>query len=181
MNNPVKFKYQLTDPGSAASVLDINGHTVEFTVSNAGDPLSDLLRGMVAIIFEPSHIWNEENIQLIDWYGEEKSYKWILSTEDGEAVTIKIIEYTDLFDSSTGVTVLNEVTAAADLYYGIILGLDEFIKSTGLLNYEQHWQKDEFPLTYFLILKKYLIEKGLWDGQPDKSGILNNEMDILFL
>jgi len=181
MNNPVKFTYQLTDPGSATSMLNVNGHTVDFAVSNVGDPLSDLLRGLVSLIFEPAHIWNEENIQMIDWYGDEKSYKWVFTTDDGETVTVKIIEYTDLFDSSTGVTKLNETCSSSELYSGIVSGLDEFIKATGLLNYEQQWQKDEFPLTYFLILKKYLIEKGLWNGHKGRTGILNDEMDILFL
>jgi hypothetical protein len=181
MNNPVKFKYQLTDPGSAVCILEINDHPVEFRISNAGNPLSDLLRGMVSLIFEPSHIWEEENIQLIDWYGIETSYKWIFSTDDGENVNIKIIEYSDLFDSSTGVTKLNEVCLSYDFYLGIISELDKFIKKTGLLNYEQQWQKDEFPLTYFLILKKYLVEKGLWNSETNGQDILNNEMDILFL
>ncbi len=181
MNNPVTFKYNLSNPGSARCMLDINGNAVDFSISNTSSPITDLLRGMVSMIFEPSHIWGEENVQVIEWYGEEKSYKWIFSTGNGEVTHIKIVEYSDIFDSSTGVTRLNEVCSSIDFYAGIVAELDRFIKETGLLNYEQHWQNDEFPLTYFLILKKFLVEKGLWTGTSNKPGILGNEMDILFL
>jgi len=181
MKDPVKFTYTLTAPGTASGSVELNGQKAEFVVSNAGNPLADLLRGMVSLIFEPSHIWDEENIQLIDWYGNEKSYKWAFSTDDGETIRIKIIEYTDLFDSSTAITKLNGACPMLSFYYGIITELDRFIKDTGLLNYEQQWQKEEFPLTYFLILKKHLVERGLWDKEYKSSGILNNEMDILFL
>jgi len=181
MEDPVKFTYKLKAPGTAEGSLRVNGQTAAFTITNAGNPLSDLLRGMVSLIFEPSHIWEEENIQFIDWYGDETSYKWVFSTVDGETIRLKVTRYADLFESSDGAALLNETCSVFDFYSGVITGLDSFIKSTGLLNYEQQWQKDEFPLTYFLILKKYLVEKGLWNKQSGEAGNLNSEMDILFL
>jgi len=181
MKTPVKFKYTLSKPGIASGNIEVNGQPVEFEVTNTGNPLADLLRGMVSLIFEPSHIWDEENIQWIDWYGINKSFKWIFSTDDGESINIKVIEYTDLFDNSTGVTKISEKCNLADFYLSITQELDIFIKKTGLLNYEQKWQNEEFPLTYFLILKKHLLEKGLWKSPIHKPEILNDEVNILLL
>jgi len=181
MKTPVNFKYSLTKLGIASGKIEVNGQPVEFEVTNTGNPLTDLLRGMVSLIFEPSHIWNEENIQWIDWYGESKSFKWVFSTDDGESISIKIIEYSDLFDNTTGITKISEKCSTTDFYLAITRELDEFIKNIGLLNYEQKWQNEEFPLTYFLILKKHLLEKGLWKSPSQKPAILNDEINILLL
>ncbi len=181
MKTPVTFKYSLTKSGIASGKIEVNGRLVEFEINNTGDPLTDLLRGMVSLIFEPSHIWNEENIQWIDWFGIEKSLKWVFSTDDGETINIKVIEYTDLFDNSTGNTKISEKCPLTDFYLTITKELDIFIKEIGLLNYEQKWQNEEFPLTYFLTLKKHLLEKGLWKSPSYKQGILNDEINILLL
>jgi hypothetical protein len=181
MKTPVIFKYSLPKPGIASGNIEVNGQSVEFEVANTGNPLADLLRGMVSLIFEPSHIWDEENIQWIDWYGISKSFKWIFSTDDGESINIKVIEHTDLFDNSTAVTKISEKCNLADFYLAITQELDIFIRKTGLLNYEQKWQNEEFPLTYFLILKKHLLEKGIWKSPTHKPEILNDEVNILLL
>ncbi|MCA1745030.1 MAG: hypothetical protein LC643_04880, partial [Bacteroidales bacterium] len=60
-------------------------------------------------------------------------------------------------------------------YLTIIKELDEMIKRLGLLNYAQMWQNDEFPLTYFLLLKKYLIEWKRWSPSLEESDVLESE------
>ena len=181
MKTPVTFKYSLTKPGIASGMIEVNSHPVEFEVTNTGDPLTDLLRGMVSLIFEPSHIWNEENIQWIDWYGVSKSFKWVFTTDNGESINIKIIEYSDLFDNTTGITKISEKCNLTEFYLTIIQEIDRFIRKTGLLNYEQKWQNEEFPLTYFLIIKKHLLEKGIRSSPSNDPGVLNNELNILLL
>jgi hypothetical protein len=57
----------------------------------------------------------------------------------------------------------------------MVTALDTFIKKIGLLNYAQVWQKDEFPLTYFLILKKYLILWKIWKASKEESDVLESE------
>jgi hypothetical protein len=181
MTNPVIFKYKLSDSGTAEGMIGIGDQNVNFMFTNNGNPLADLLRGMVSLIFEPSHIWDEENIHHIDWYGETVSYKWIFSTLDGEVLNIKVIEVADLFEEGGEKVRMNNQCNFTDFYTAVIKELDIFIKDTGLLNYEQKWQKDEFPLTYFLILKKYLLEKGLWDGKKIGKNTLEREIDILMI
>ena len=166
MKTPVIFKYGLTKPGIASGMIEVNGHPVEFEVDNLSDPLTDLLREMVSLIFEPSHIWNEENIQWIDWFGINTNLKWAFSTNDGDSINIKVIEYADLLDNSTDNTKIKGKCGFTGLYLAITKVLDKFIKNTGLLNYEQKWQNEEFPRTYFLILKNILLRKGFGNRHP---------------
>jgi len=141
--------------------------------------LLDLLKGLASMIFEPSHLWDEENMCWIDWYCDQSGIKWVLSTEDGHSLKVKIIRYADIFDESTAKVAIDSQVNFVEFYSLIIRELDGFIKKTGLLNYEQKWQKDEFPLTYFLLLKKYLIERGQWIPTNEKLGTLSDEIDFL--
>lgn len=173
------FSFQLEKAGKATGSFEYLNEKVVFELTNASDPLNDLLKGMASLIFEPSHLWGEENSCHIDWYSDQIGYKWILSTDDGTSIDLKIIESTDLFDDSSGLVKMECTCNFLDFYLCIIKELDFFIKQTGLLNYEQKWQKDEFPITYLLLMKKYLINKGHWIPNPRNNGTLSDELILL--
>ncbi|TLX77615.1 hypothetical protein E9993_02935 [Labilibacter sediminis] len=179
MNKQVQFVYQIKKAGVAHGKLVIHDSTVPFEVTNVSNPLYDLLKGLVGLIYEPSHLWDEENICWIDWYCDQKALKWILRTPDGKNINIKILQLEDIFDESTAKVVLESTCKFTEFYQAIIFELDHFIKEIGLLNYEQLWQKDEFPLTYFLILKKHLIEHGRWDASDTEGTNLFDEINLL--
>jgi len=179
MNNQFHFSYKLTGVGQVEGSIATNSQKVDFQLSNNSNPLHDLLKGMINLIFEPSHIWGEDNISWVDWYEEMGGLKWVLSTEDGQTIHIKIIRFEDFFDESSGKVVIDQSLGMLDFYYSIIQRLDVLIKKEGLLNYEQKWQKDEFPFTYFLLLKKHLIEKGHWIPTKERLGTLSDEIDFL--
>lgn len=173
------FNYELTSVGIATGCVQSNNYKVDFALTNSANPINDLLKGLINIIFEPSHIWDEDNTSWIDWYEEDGGLKWVLSTEDGHSIRVKIIAYSDFFDEASGQVKLDVTLNLLDFYYAIVHRLDVFIKKVGLLNYEQRWQNDEFPLTYFLLLKKHLIEKGHWVPTDAPLGTLSNEIDFL--
>jgi len=179
MNKPINFIYHIREKGTASGKLKIHNKTVPFEVTNVSNPLYDLLKGLVNMIYEPSHLWDAENICLIDWYCANHGIKWILNTPDGKNIHIKILVVDDIFDEASAKTVLDTKCNAITLYEAIIQELDSFIKEVGLLNYEQLWQKDEFPLTYFLILKKHLIELGHWKTNKIEDSNLLDELDLL--
>jgi len=179
MNQEFNFKYDFISVGVVAGTISSNNQCVDFELSNNTNPLNDLLKGMINIIFEPSHIWGEDNVSWVDWYEETGGLKWVLSTEDGHTIHVKIIRYDDFFDESSGKLVLDAALSLLDFYYAIVHRLDIFIKKVGLLNYEQKWQKDEFPFTYFLLLKKHLVEKGHWVPTNERLGTLSDEIDFL--
>ncbi|TRX72291.1 hypothetical protein [Carboxylicivirga sp. M1479] len=179
LKRPFNFSYDLSAVGQVKGTISTQDQIVEFHLHNNTNPLIDLLKGMINLVFEPSHIWGEDNISWVDWYEEEGGIKWVLSTEDGLLVRIKIIRYEDFFDESTGKLVLDTALNLLDFYYVVVHRLDILIKKEGLLNYEQKWQKDEFPFTYFLLLKKHLIEKGHWISTKERLGPLSDEIDFL--
>jgi len=174
-----RFKYDFSAVGEVTGSISYNERCVHYTLNNSSNPLLLLLKGMINIIFEPSHIWDEDNVSWIDWYEEAGGLKWVLSTDDGQSINVKIIAYDDFFDESSGHVALDIRLGLLDFYYAVIHRLDIFIKKVGLLNYEQKWQTDEFPLTYFLLLKRHLIEKGHWVPTKERLGTLNDEIDFL--
>ncbi|MGV8827764.1 MAG: hypothetical protein ACWA6U_05525 [Breznakibacter sp.] len=173
------FSFQLEKSGKAMVQFCSDEQSAKFQLTNVSNPLNDLLKGMASLIFEPSHLWGEENYCYIDWYCEETSYKWALSTEDGVMLDVKIMYASDLFDESSSVTMVDCRCNFLDFYLAIVRELDFFIKQTGLLNYEQKWQKDEFPITYLLLMKKYLIDKGHWIPNSRNNGTLSDELILL--
>ncbi len=179
MNKEIIFVYNLSDPGIAKGELCVHDKILQFKVSNISNPLYDLLKGMVSLINEPAHLWDEQNICWIDWYNKEGGYKWILETDDGINLRIQLDSLPDIFDESTTKNIINTHCNILNFYLAIVEALDKMIKNIGLLNYEQQWQKDGFPLTYFLILKKYLVEHGLWEADKTENSNLNDEIDIL--
>lgn len=179
MKQPFHFTYNLVGVGQVEGTVQTANQIVEFNLTNNSNPLNDLLKGMIKLIFEPSHIWGEDNISWVDWYEESGGLKWVLSTEDGHVVHVKIIRFEDFFDESSGKVVLDTALGLLDFFYAIVHRLDILLKKVGLLNYEQKWQKDEFPFTYFLLLKKFLIEKGHWIPTKERLGTLSDEIDYL--
>ncbi|MBK3517488.1 hypothetical protein [Carboxylicivirga marina] len=179
MKFPFHFTYNLVAVGLAEGAITANDQKVNFRLTNNSNPLHDLLKGMINLVFEPSHIWGEDNVSWVDWYEENGALKWVLSTEDGHTVHVKVIRFEDFFDETSGKLVLETAIGLLDFYYAIIHQLDIMLKKDGLLNYEQKWQKDEFPFTYFLLLKKHLIEKGHWIPTKERLGTLSDEIDFL--
>ncbi|MCW3804368.1 hypothetical protein [Plebeiibacterium marinum] len=181
MQKEVQFKYEIPSPGMARGELTVHNTKVPFEVANVSNPLFDLLKGMTSLVLEPSHLWDEENICWVDWYSDLNGYKWTLSTNDGKNLQIKLVFLEDIFNEDEAQTIINTHCNFHSFYQEIIQELDRFIKNIGLLNYQQLWQKDEFPLTYFLILKKHLLEQDKWEPIiPDNTTFLD-ELNLLQL
>ncbi len=179
MQKEVQFKYNIISQGLAQGELTIRNHSVPFEITNISNPLFDLLKGMVSLINEPSHLWDEQNICWIDWYNDSSGYKWVLSTLDGKSLHIRLDYLEDIFNEADANTVINSVCNFHHFYQEVVQEFDRLIKNMGLLNYEQLWQKDAFPLTYFLILKKHLIELGKWETNLPETTNFSEELDIL--
>ncbi|MCQ2228495.1 MAG: hypothetical protein MJZ13_01970 [Bacteroidales bacterium] len=174
------FIYELREPGSATATFKANGEEVEFELTNVSNPLGDLLEGLVTMITTPSHMWGEENVCRVIWYGDSSTYNWTITHVDDIMCHVKVTESVDFFGDDTESELLELECSFHDFIYCIISELDKFIKVIGLLNYAQKWQKDEFPITQFLFLKKTLIDNNKWhDQDPNHDNILSNEVLML--
>jgi hypothetical protein len=97
------------------------------------------------------------------------------STKNGKTIDLILTKNASPFGEEKPAKVIKGKVPLQEFYHTIIVELDTFIKKTGLLNYAQVWQKDEFPLTYFLVLKKYLIGWKIWIPSKEESDVLESE------
>ncbi|MFT3740399.1 MAG: hypothetical protein QM786_16755 [Breznakibacter sp.] len=181
MKNQVRFEYRLKGSGSAEGSFALADKSFAFELGNVSNPLADLLNGLVGMILEPSHIWGDDNAAWVEWYGRSSAWRWLLSTSDGQHLHVTINQSTDMFEDTASRNVLEGECLFDGFMVAVVAELDALIKHTGLLNYAQQWQKDEFPLTNFLFLKKQLVDKGIWPqtSLPDEN--LRLETNLLLL
>ncbi len=178
-NTKPLFKFELSEPGAAKASFSYGGEMVEFQLTNVCNPLGDLLGGLVSMLTNPTYLWGETTQSPIVWYNDEESVEWNLEMHSDQTISVKITETNGFFDDDKTLLVDAHIDTC-DFIFSIVHELDKMIKQIGLLNYHQQWCSNEFPLTYFLFLKKYLIEKGRWPQPKHKrTEILSDEFQLL--
>ncbi len=176
MKQAFLFNFDLSGSGEATFFIEFGGKSLAFNASNVCNPVADLLKSMLSIIQEPSHLWGEENSAVIEWYYGDYAFTFELSSPDGKKIKFRLSKKASIFENSeVSEDSLEGSMDLQEFIYVIIFEFDSFIKRTGLLNYMQLWQKDEFPLTYFLSLKKYLIQWKKWSISQEEADILESE------
>ncbi|MCF0189935.1 MAG: hypothetical protein HUJ96_01605 [Marinilabiliaceae bacterium] len=179
-SSPV-FTYNLPEPGVATASLVVGDMFADFHLTNVCNPLNDLLSGFAQMILQPRHLWNETNNVRVVWYGDSEQYYWDMELKLDNQFQLKISEVCDFFGDDA-IELLSTECSLFEILLPVIKNLDVFIKQVGLLNYYQKWQKDEFPLTLFLFLKRYLIDNGIWATTTEqKQDIIKDEMKLLLL
>jgi hypothetical protein len=175
MANEFRFKYDLSETGKVKGFFELNQKTLPFEVTNASNPLSDLLKAMASLVQEPAHLWGEVNATAVEWYGDECIFVIEFSSNDGKTLLLSITRNSAPFGEPVPTITISGSIDLEQFYLTIIKELDGIIKHLGLLNYAQMWKNDEFPLTYFLLLKKYLIEWKRWTPSLEESDVLESE------
>jgi hypothetical protein len=179
MTSKLKFKYDLAGTGKAKGHFVIEDTKLNFHTLNVCDPLGDLLQAMVSIIQEPSHLWDEENRAVVEWYCDEFILVLDLSSPDGNTIHLHLTQTAIPLGEEMPLRKISGIFELKDFYLTIIVELNNLIRQKGLLNYAQLWQKNEFPLTYFLILKKYLINWKIWKPDVSDNDILESEFMMI--
>ena len=170
----------MREPGTSYATFKVDDELIEFELTNVSNPLGDLLEGLVAMITTPSHMWGEENVCRVIWYGESSTFNWTITYTAEASCHVLLTESVDFFGDDTESTLLECDCNFHDFIHSFIDELDTFIKKIGLLNYAQKWQKDEFPITQFLFLKKVLIDNNKWSSPSKKQNdILSDELLML--
>lgn len=179
MESKLIFQYTLKEMERGQGFFDDGSLRIDFETTNDSNPLSDLLKAMISIVQTPSHLWDEENSAVIEWYCESYILLIDISSADGKMLNINITKTAGPFGEEIETQSINEEILLTDFYLIIIKELDQLIKAKGLLNYIQMWKQDEFPLTYFLTLKKYLINWKIWIPDTVDSDILESEFMMI--
>lgn len=179
MSSKFKFKYDLPETGKAIGYFAFGKKELHFDALNVCNPLADMLKAMVNLIHEPSHLWGEENNVAIEWYSEDCIFVLEISSPDGKKIHFTFTKSSAPFGAEVPPVKIEGKLPLQEFYLQIIIELDLFIKRLGLLNYHQNWQNDEFPLTFFLILKKYLINWKVWIPSKEEADILESEFMMI--
>ena len=176
-----KFAIGLSDePEHLWVCYTVDGIENEFELPNVCNVLGDMLSSLVTLLTNPSQLWDESNAVGFVWYSESDSYNWTLSLAAGGVLRIRITQTCEFFGEDE-VELVNTECPVFDFVGCVVKELDRFIKSVGMLNFLQHWKAYEFPTTYFLFLKKHLMDDGLWHNSTDKKGnVLTDESKLLF-
>lgn len=174
------FAFGLTDePERAWACYTVNGVENEFELTNVCNALGDMLSSMVTLLANPSQLWDEGNTVGFVWYCDSDSYNWTLTLGAGQVLTVRITQTCEFFGDDE-VEIVNAQCNVFEFMRCIIEELDRFIKKCGLLNFLQTWRANEFPLSYFLYLKKHLMDDGLWECKMNgKGSTLDDEMALL--
>lgn len=173
------FHFALGDPGTATATYTVDGIESEFQLTNVCNPLGDMLGAIAQLLTSPSQLWEGSNTAAFIWYAEQESYNWTLTVDNEENLSIRVTQTCDFFGDDP-VELVNTRCHVSDFVSCLVSELDSFIKAIGLLNYQQQWQTAEFPLTYFLILKRHLMERGLWTPDETAESLnLSAEMAML--
>lgn len=174
-----KFTFELKEPGKARISFAYRDELVEFEPTNVSNAIGDLLCELMSFITNPSYLWGEETQAVVPWYDEERGINWVLTMHSEDAFNVRVTSSDGFFEDEQ-TELMNLDCNFRELLLSIVAELDVQIKRIGLLNYLQLWQKNEFPITYFLFLKKYLIEKGEWKPIQDRQcDVLSDELLLL--
>ncbi len=174
------FTFELPQQGEAKVMFSIDGIESEFELTNVCNPLGDMLSTMATMVTNPQQLWEGENTAGFIWYCEAESYNWTLTARANGTLNILITQSCEFFGDDE-VEIVNGECNTDEFIQVIVAELDRFIKAEGLLNYQQMWQANEFPITYLLILKKHLIDCGKWIVEKNDNGTTLADETILLL
>lgn len=178
----IRFVFDIKEGGVAIAkflIGDADDEEEEFELTNICDPICDLLRGLVTMINKQQTDDDEENKYVVTWYNDNECFNWELSLDRDNYLSVKITESNSFFGDELFEAV-NTSCSITDFLQAVVTELDAYIKRIGLLKYLELWGNNEFPLTYLLFLKKYLMDKGLWQSQSASgSAELSAECELL--
>jgi hypothetical protein len=186
------FDYYLSGWGWANLHIKTAENEFTYAVSYIGRALPSLLRG-IANLFSLDPIGTDDGgfLFTIDEEGNtvdiDVASLQSTSTDDTgrHSATMKI---TEKYGDET-VVVCNETIDADELAQNIVASCSKMLNDYGLVGYLRNWMDDEFPLTYFLILKDYVEKTNRlnlrWDGvliDDEEAGMaktdIGTEVDI---
>lgn len=160
------FKYNLNGVGWAEGCLQIDEQLLEFVVSYLGNPLEDLLQGLVEIT--PGYAVTYVNDDRLEskisflWDGEPWGFKWHLKFYSFEDLHIQIEYLEDIFENRENRKICFDAKCNYFDFVGSVINeLTVLLKKHGLVGYYETWAAhSDFPVTAYLKLKQIIKTKN---------------------
>lgn len=151
--------FKLTGAGWSECVLEIYGQSCTVTASYLSDALRELISGV-------NHILSGGNDARFRFDEEPGEYRWILGRVDAGAVSVRILEFPELWGDkpdSEGKVIFDVTCSIRELAHALLSSLNSLLTEIGLDGYKEKWINAEFPLEEY---KKLCAHLGVMPANP---------------
>lgn len=93
-----------------------------------------------------------------EWNSEPAIYKWFISKVNEEVIRIQIHIYEDE-TQETAEEIIEGLCQLDDFIFLLLESLEKLIKKHGIVGYRKQWNAHEFPISGYLQLKYYILNK----------------------
>lgn len=187
------FSYTFSDYASVDFEIEINSQKSSGNVTYVRDCLGSLLNALMYInpSCVPQYI-DAEPDSFCEWDSEPLLTSWKFTSKPNGMLHVFVTsEYYEQNEDGTSAGIKKKVDIDTECSYDdflevVIQEADSLIKKHGIVGYYETWDF-EFPLSTFLKLKNYLLNKKGYPlksiGEEDdgiKQGDLKNDIELLF-
>ncbi|MBI5074452.1 MAG: hypothetical protein HZB62_04700 [Nitrospirae bacterium] len=195
----MKYEIALTGSGWLDIYLEENGREFFITAAYATDVLGDItsnLLSMIRMYITPPNS-HPNPLRPPDYYlpstdfpilNEPGSYKWSYAIRENDNLIITIQEYKD-YEPGKYIDEVNEAFVATLSLWEFVrmhtIQLEQILKQYGITGFRKNWIEHEFPLSFYLLLKKVsdfspqqLLQMGSLDNV--RYPLLSHEVEKLF-
>lgn len=172
----MKFKYYLSGIGWSTCIVEVNGQVLEFRASYLSDSLGDFLRSLMflnSLCVPKGEICSET---VCEWEGEPARIVWSFELKENNILKITAVYYENEFDKTNTKTLIKTEYPYDDFLLMVLIEIDALIKRNGLIGYREKWYDFDFPLTTFLKLKNYIVQKQKYPIQ-EVQGKFDTELN----
>lgn len=153
---PVRLQYNLTGPGWADCLVEINGQRAKVTASYLSDALHDLCCATAAILkggTSSEAVFEEE----------PGAYRWLFDRVSATSLRVRILDDVIAARNRGGTAILDAECHPAELGDALASELARLLAELGEEGYLAQWVEYPFPRAAFEELK-VLLGRGSADG-----------------
>lgn len=182
----MEFKYYLDGIGWATCIVEVNSQKIDFTASYLTNCLDDFLKSLMYLnsfcVFKDEVMKKTE----CEWEGEPDGIVWSFELKENHILFIEAVYYEDLYNKDGSQTLIKTEYPYDNFLRIVLIELDALIKRHGIIGYREQWYDFDFPLSAFLKLKHYIINKQKYPikeviGEFDEETRSNLEYDFELL
>ncbi|MDR6715505.1 MULTISPECIES: hypothetical protein [Paenibacillus] len=184
----MKFTYTLNNIGWADVYLQIGDSEIYIFPSYLSEPLVDLVRSVELLLPECTPQDEIKNIVYFDWDSEPAIHNWKIEMKSQEKIQINIMVYDGGIKTLPGKLEFSEECNLNEFISEVVQFMEALLRDHGILGYRKQWYAQDFPISSYLQLKYYLLNKRSFPIQirnPNNEWIekietsLKDELDIL--
>ncbi|WP_046173625.1 hypothetical protein [Domibacillus indicus] len=189
----MQFTYRFSSRWCVDYSIEINSQQSGSNVTYVSDCLGDLLRALMDLnadcVPEGDNLMTETSCL---WNSEPLITTWSFSLKRAGLLHVVVSqEYSAANEDGTYAGIQTEIDIDTECSYDYLLEViikeaDVLLKKHGIVGYQQNWDH-EFPLSTFLKLKNYLLNKKPYvlieigdDYGEIKAGNVKSDIDLLF-